>query len=160
MSQKSDSDMFHKIVRAQAEYARAIDNDRLEDWPAFFEDPCLYRITTAGNFAKGYEAGIVFANTRGMLTDRITALREANIFERHTYRHISGAPCILSEDADGARSETPFVVVRIMRDGVTDVFASGCYRDLWRAHGAQVKLAERIVICDSSRIDTLLVIPL
>jgi anthranilate 1,2-dioxygenase small subunit len=154
------SDMFQKIMRTQAEYARTIDDGRLEEWPAFFEDPCIYKITTASNVAKGYEAGIVFANSRGMLIDRITALREANIFERHTYRHISGAPCILSEGEEGTRSETPFMVVRIMRDGTTDVFASGCYRDLWRADGDQLKLAERFVVCDSSRIDTLLVIPL
>lgn len=155
-----NNEMFHKIVRTQAEYARAIDNDRLEDWPAFFEEKCLYKITTASNHAKGYEAGIVFANSRGMLTDRITALREANIFERHRYRHIVGAPCLLSDGPEGVRSEMPFVVVRIMRDGQTDVFASGCYRDLWRVHGEEVKLAERLAICDSSRIDTLLVIPL
>lgn len=152
--------MFHAIMRTQADYARTIDNDRLEDWPAFFVEDCLYRITTAHNFARGYEAGVVFANSRGMLTDRITALREANIYERHSYRHICGAPCILSQDANGTRSETSFFVIRIMRDGVTDVFASGRYLDLWRAQGDEVKLAERIVVCDSSRFDTLLAIPL
>lgn len=160
MNPINGADMFHRIVRAQAEYARAIDNDRLEDWPGFFEDPCLYKVTTADNFARGYEAGVVFANTRGMLIDRITALREANIYERHAYRHIAGAPCILSESVQGVRSETPFLVVRIMRDGASDVFASGRYLDLWRTHGEDVKLAERVAVCDSSRIDTLLAIPL
>ena len=154
------TDMFQKIVRTQADYARAIDSDRLEDWPSFFTDDCFYKITTASNVAKGYEAGIVFANSRGMLTDRITALREANIYERQSYRHIVGAPCILSEGAEGTRSEMPFLVVRIMRDGVTDVFASGCYRDLWREEGGALKLAERLAVLDSSRVDTLLAIPL
>ena len=153
-------DMFQKIIQAQADYARAIDNDALEQWPDFFADPCLYRVTTADNHARGYEAGIIFANTKGMLIDRVTALRQANIYERQSYRHITGAPCILSGDAGGTRSETAFLVVRIMRDGASEVFACGRYLDLWRAIGDDVKLAERIVVCDSSRVDTLMALPL
>jgi anthranilate 1,2-dioxygenase small subunit len=153
-------DTFHAIIRAQSDYARCIDDDRLEDWPNYFADPCLYKITTAANHRQGLEAGIVFANSFGMLRDRISALRDANIYERHTYRHILGAPSILSEDGDGVRSETSFLVARIMADGETDLFATGRYLDLYRIADNEPKLVERIVVCDSSRIDTLLVLPL
>lgn len=157
-------DTFLRIVRSQVEYARIIDNDDLEQWPAFFTDPCVYKITTAANHAKGYELGVVYARSRGMLTDRVTALREANIYERHSYRHIMGMPTILSDDADGVRTETSFIVVRIMHDGVTDLYASGRYLDLYKREGAGdkqgVKIAERIVVCDSQRFDTLLALPL
>ena len=42
-----------------------------------------------------------------------------------------------------------------------DVFATGCYRDRIKpdASGA-LRFSQRIVVCDSSRIDTLLAIPL
>ncbi|MDB5571998.1 MAG: tphA [Hyphomicrobiales bacterium] len=148
------------IMRAQADYARCIDDDRLEEWPAFFLDPCLYMITTASNHRDGMEAGIVFANSRGMLKDRISALREANIYEKQAYRHILGAPCVLGEDEKGVRSETPFMVARIMRDGSTMLFATGRYLDTYRIEDGAALLAERLVVCDSSRIDTLLAIPL
>ena len=48
-----------------------------------------------------------------------------------------------------------------MRDGHMMVFAAGVYRDRVRhdADGA-LRYAERIVVCDSQRIDTLLAIPL
>ena len=95
-----------------------------------------------------------------MLLDRVSALSEANIFERHAYRHILGAPFILAEDEAGTRCETAFLVVRIMRDGASDVFASGRYIDVVRFDGGGPKLAERVVVCDSSRIDTLLALPL
>jgi len=153
-------DVFHIILRAQADYARCIDDDRLESWPHYFDDPCIYKITTAANHREGLEAGIVFANSHGMLVDRVTALREANIFERHTYRHILGVPSILSHDEEGLRSETPFLVARIMRDGETDIFATGRYLDVYRIRDEGAKLTERIVVCDSSRIDTLLALPL
>jgi anthranilate 1,2-dioxygenase small subunit len=154
------NDTFHIILRAQADYARCIDDDRLEDWPGYFDTQCLYKITTAASLREGLEAGIVFANSHGMLRDRVSALREANIYERQTYRHILGAPSILSEDSAGIRCETSFLVARIMADGETDLFATGRYLDLYKIAGAGVKIAERIVVCDSSRIDTLLALPL
>ena len=61
---------------------------------------------------------------------------------------------------EGVRSETPFLVVRIMRDGETQIFATGRYLDLYKIRNRDDKLAERIVVCDSSRIDTLLALPL
>ena len=157
-------DVFRIIGQAQAAYARCIDTDRLEEWPDFFTEKCFYTVTTADNHREGLEAGLIWADNRGMLTDRVSALREANIYERHSYRHILGQPFILGEDGgeDGGevRSETPFLVVRIMRDGSSDLFASGRYLDRYQFEGDDAKLAERIVVCDSSRIDTLLALPL
>jgi anthranilate 1,2-dioxygenase small subunit len=154
------NDIFHIIMRAQADYARCIDDGRLESWPDYFDDPCTYKITTAANYRDALEAAIVFANSRGMLIDRVSSLREANIYERHTYRHILGAPSVLEETEEGVRSETPFLVVRIMRDGEMDIFATGRYLDLYKIRNRDAKLTERIVVCDSSRIDTLLALPL
>ncbi|MCR0982791.1 aromatic-ring-hydroxylating dioxygenase subunit beta [Roseomonas populi] len=149
------------IMAAQARYARCIDTDKLEAWPDFFTEDCLYRITTAENHRLGFPAGIIWADSRGMLEDRVAALRDANIYERHSYRHVLGLPLLEEEGPEGTRSETPFLVARIMRDGATDLFATGRYLDLWRADAAGTpKLAERIVVCDSSRTDTLLALPL
>ena len=153
-------DSFRSIAHAQAEYARCIDDDRLEAWPDFFSESCVYKITTAENWREGLEAGIIFANSRDMLRDRVSALREANIYERQSYRHIMGQPYILSEDGAELRSETAFLVVRIVQDGETQIYATGRYLDTYAISGDSAQLKERIVVCDSSRIDTLLAIPL
>jgi len=150
-----------RLVELYAEYARAIDDDRLEDWPEFFLDPCLYKITTADNHARGLPAGLVYADSKGMLKDRVAALRRANIYERQRYRHITGLPAVLAHDDGDASVECPFVVIRIMRDGAMDLFATGRYLD--RVHTAldgTLKLAQRIVVCDSANFDTLLALPL
>lgn len=142
-------------------YARSIDNDEVEAWPEFFEERCLYVINTAENHAAGMQAGIIYADTRAMLRDRVSALRDANVYERHRYRHIVGLPFVLEEEGGAARVETPFLVVRIMRDGATEVFASGRYLDrVVEGEGGRLSFAERLVLCDSRNIDTLLVIPL
>ncbi len=154
------ADLLARVSQLNAEYARAIDDDRLEEWPAFFPERCLYKITSADNYRKGLPAGIVYADSRGMLEDRVSALREANIYERQTYRHLVGLPAILGETEGGARVETPFLVVRVMRDGTMDLFATGRYVDVVVEDGAVLRFRERVVVCDSSRVDTLLAIPL
>jgi anthranilate 1,2-dioxygenase small subunit len=152
--------VYQMIARAQADYARCIDDDRLEQWPDHFHGRCVYKVTTAANYREGLEAGLIFANSRGMLADRVSALREANIYERQSYRHILGLPSILSEADGEVRSETSFLVARILQDGDTDIFVTGRYLDTYKVEHGQVKLNERIVVCDSSRIDTLLALPL
>ena len=153
-------DAISLINRLHGAYARCIDNGQLEAWPDFFEENCIYKITTADNYAQGLEAGVIFANSRGMLRDRVASLREANIYERHAYRHFLSQPWIVSDDEGEIRSETSFFVARIMRDGTTDVYATGRYMDVIAVNGGAPKIRERIVICDSSRFDTLLALPL
>jgi anthranilate 1,2-dioxygenase small subunit len=153
-------DIASRISQVQSAYARCIDDGDLGAWPDFFAEQCTYKITTADNHRQGLEAGVVFANSRAMLVDRVTSLREANVYERHIYRHLLGQPWIQSHEAGQVRSETSFLVVRIMRDGTTDVYATGRYLDLYSLQGGSPKLAERIVVCDSSRFDTLLALPL
>ena len=153
--------MLMEISALNAAYARALDSGRLEDWPGFFLDQCLYKVTTADNHERGYQAGLIYADSRAMLADRITALREANIYERQRYRHILGMP-LIEEAPDGSLAvETSFLVVRTMRDGQMMVFAVGVYLDRVQRDGSGAwRFAERIVVCDSQRIDTLLAIPL
>ncbi len=122
----TDPAVLFEIAQLNAANAAAIDADRLEEWPGFFLEQCLYKVTTADNVAKGYQAGIIYADTRAMLTDRIFALREANIYERQRYRHILGMPLISAEAGRRrSRSETSFLVIRTMREGQMDVFVAG-----------------------------------
>jgi anthranilate 1,2-dioxygenase small subunit len=152
--------MVERMSQLNAEYARAIDDDRLEDWPDFFTEPCLYTITSADNHRRGLAAGVIYADSKGMLKDRVAALREANVYERQAYRHVVGLPALLGEREGALRTETPFLVVRIMRDGTMGLFATGRYVDAIVEEAGALRFRERIVVCDSSRIDTLLAIPL
>lgn len=150
-----------RLIHLNSEYARALDDGRFEAWPEFFLEECLYKLTSADNHAQGMGAGLMYADSRGMLADRISALRQANIYERQRYRHIVGLPAVLGTEGGQIRCETSFLVVRIMRDGRMDVFATGCYLDLVEADDAgALRFRERIVVCDSNRFDTLIAIPL
>jgi 3-phenylpropionate/cinnamic acid dioxygenase small subunit len=152
--------LAERVSQLNAEYARAIDDDRLESWPDFFTDPCVYKITSADNHRRGLPAGLVYADSRGMLKDRVAALREANIYERQAYRHLVGLPAIRAGADRAVHAETPFLVVRVMRDGRMDLFATGRYVDTMVEEDGALRFRERLVVCDSSRVDTLLAIPL
>ena len=155
-----EDQVFRLIGAAQAAYARCIDDHGAQGWPDFFDTQCLYVVTTADNHRRGLAAGLIYADSQGMLKDRISALNDANIYERHSYRHILGQPAIGTIDSDLVAVETAFLVARIMRTGETTIFASGRYLDVYRVNGEQVLLRERIVVCDSNRIDTLMALPL
>ncbi len=148
-----------RLAALNAAYADAIDSDRLEDWPGFFVEDCRYVITTAENHRAGLAAGVVWADSRAMLEDRVAALRRANIYERQTYSHILGLPLARATQGKTIQAETPFVVVRTLRDGKMDLFAAGRYLDRIRT-GPEWQFTERIAVCDSSRFDTLLALPL
>ena len=149
-----------QVDRLNADYAAALDEKRFEEWPEFFVEDCLYKITSVENHRRGYAAGVVYADSKAMLRDRVTALRRANIYERQRYRHIIGLPLVIANGAGGIAAETPFLVVRIMRDGRSDLFTTGVYLDTLREEASRLRFVERIAVCDSAHFDTLLAIPL
>jgi anthranilate 1,2-dioxygenase small subunit len=148
------------IGMVQARYAREIDDGDCTVWPEFFVDDCFYKITTADNHAQNLEAGLMWMDSKNMLRDRIMSLLEANVYERHSYRHLLGQPFIGEIGDDELESETSFMVARITREGPTDLFATGRYVDRYRLFGDDAKLVTRIVVLDSGYIDTLLGFPL
>ena len=150
---------FH-IEKLNACYVSSIDNDRLEEWPHYFIEDCLYRITTKEDFDSGRLIGVIYASSQNMLIDRVTSLRDANIYEPHSYRHILSVPMILSDDSGILKVETNFLVIRTMHDGDTILFASGQYLDQVIGEGSDMKFIERTVVTDSQKFDTLLAIPL
>ena len=151
------------IENLLARYVHAIDDDRLEEWPAFFTESGRYRITTLENHRRGLPLCIVQADSRAMMRDRIAALRHANIYEAQSYRHTVSSTLVKPLGDKAFEVISNFFVVRVMHDGASMLFATGRYMD--RIVGdvtdsAKLMFEDRLVILDSRRVDTLLAIPL
>jgi len=146
------------VEQLHARYAHALDSDKLEDWPGFFTEDGRYRIATAENEERGLPLPVLSAEGRGMMRDRVQSLRHANIYEPQRYRHLISSILVEKVSEGEARSTANFLVIRIMQDGATLLFASGRYVD--RIALPAMQYEERVVICDSRRFDTLLAIPL
>jgi len=153
-----DLELQLAVERLHAQYAHALDSDQLEAWPDFFTENGRYRIATAENEERGLPLPVLSAEGRGMMRDRIQSLRHANIYEPQRYRHVVSAVLVEKASEREARSRSNFLVIRIMQDGSTMIFATGRYVD--RIALPDLKYDERVVICDSRRFDTLLAIPL
>jgi len=157
-----DVELQLTVENLLSRYVHAIDDDRLQDWPGFFTEKGRYRITTAENYERGLPLSIIYADSRAMLHDRVSALRHANIYEAQRYRHIVSSTLVERIDAHSARATSNFQVVRIMHTGESMLFASGRYLDRIRMNGdgGEPQFEERVVILYSGSVDTLLAIPL
>jgi len=142
------------------EYDKCIDNDELESWPDFFTDECLYRVIPRENHEVGLPTAVMWCDSRGMLQDRITALRHANVYQVQWYRHIISNPVITTEDGETFNVQSNYAVFKTCNDGESTVYNVGRYVDvIVRVNGA-LKFKERTAIYDTHRITTLMVIPI
>ena len=149
-----------ELEQLYADYAHCLDADKLEDWPGFFTEDCFYRVTSAENFEAGLPLGLIYATSRNMLKDRVSALREANIYEPQRYRHLVSSIRVVGDTAGALDLEANFLVVRTMQDGDMMIFAAGHYADQVVRAGEGWQFARKEVVLDSRRIDTLLAIPI
>jgi anthranilate 1,2-dioxygenase small subunit len=142
------------------DYVHCLDADEIERWPDFFTEDCFYRITSAENYEGGMPLGMIHATSRNMLTDRVSALRQANIYEPQRYRHLVSSIKIDDDREDTLDLTANFLVVRTMQEGDMTIFAAGRYLDQIRRQGEAWRFARKTVVLDSRQIDTLLAIPI
>ena len=143
-----------------ADYAYTLDAGRLAQWPTFFTERGLYRITTRQNHERGYPLSIMLCDNRNMLYDRVEATEKANIFEPHYYRHVLSDSQLLPSKDEALTARTSFLCVRTMLDGSSILFCSGEYLDEVVREDGVCRFRSKTVILDQSRIDTLIAIPL
>ena len=145
-------------------YVQCIDDDRLEEWPDFFTEDCLYQIVPRENVDQGLPIALMYCDSRGMLQDRVVAHRKANLFAPHLYRHLVSAIRVTTQDDRVVTARSNYAVFRTAVDpiayGTTEVYSVGEYRDKIVFSNGVVKFQERIVLVDTSRIQSLLVTPL
>ena len=141
-------------------YGHAIDDGDYERWPGFFVEDALYKITTRWNHDRAMPAGLMLCQGRAMMEDRVSAIRTANVYEPHHYRHLIDPPILTTATGGAISAAAGFAVYRTMQSGVPEIFCTGKYVDRIVETGGRLKFSERIVVCDGERIDTMIVLPL
>ena len=149
-----------QIEALQTHYVRVIDDDQIEEWPKLFTPTCLYRIVTRENHAQGLPLSIMECRSRGMMEDRVTGLRRINVYEPQHYIHQTNALEIEPVSESRFKCRSNYLVIRTTSDGSMTVFSTGVYIDTVVVEGEAVLFEERIVVQDSRRVDTLVVIPI
>ncbi len=143
------------------EWARAIDEDRLEALAALLVEDGEYKVASRYNLDRGLPLAVIHTRSRAQLRDRIVSLRVANIYEAHHYRHLVSGVQVIGAEGGAYEVRSNYAVIRIMEhDGSSAIFSSGQYRDSVLFEGATPRFRRRHVVFDSKAIDTLLVYPI
>lgn len=151
---------YEAIFDLQVDYCRSLDSDRLEEWPEYFVDDCLYEIQSRENVALGLPAPLIRCHSKGMLLDRVIAIREALTYEFRFLRHYVTNSRIHENDDGSYSVDSNFLVLSSDEEGVTTIFAAGQYLDEVVFRNGRPLFRKKIAITDTFGIDNLLAIPL
>ena len=151
--------LWLEINDLQHRYTNALDNDELEAWPDFFTEDGSYRIVSKENFDRGLPAPIMYCRNQKMMRDRVIALRYANIYEPHRYRHALGG-LVINEVGDEVKTTSSYIVVNTGLAGDSVVYQSGCYLDTLVKRDGDWRYKDKRVVYDTSRVQTLLATPI
>jgi len=152
--------LWFEVNALQNHYISNLDNDRLEAWPTLFTENCLYEIVPKENADRGLPIGIIYCTNQKMLRDRVVSLRNANIYEEHTYRHMTSGLTITSEQDGVIETESSYVVVQTRADGESGVYQAGKYFDRIMRTADGLRYRSKRVVYDTSRVQTLLATPI
>jgi anthranilate 1,2-dioxygenase small subunit len=151
--------LWHDLHRLQDRYISVIDSDRLEEWPNLFTENGIYEIVPKENVDQGLAIGIMHCFGRPMMRDRIVSLRKANVFEPHTYRHMTSGLQFIQINVDTVEMQSNYVVVQTLTDGESRLYQAGRYQDRVVRTPDGWRYERKRAIYDSSRVQTLLVTP-
>ncbi|WP_454827498.1 anthranilate 1,2-dioxygenase small subunit AndAd [Paraburkholderia xenovorans] len=152
--------LWFELHMLQNQYIGNLDNDRLEAWPTLFTEDCTYEIVPKENADMGLPIGIVHCTNQRMLRDRVVSLRNANIFEEHTYRHMTSGLTIVGEKDGVIETESSYVVVQTRANGESDVYQAGKYYDRVVRTPDGLRYRSKRVVYDTLRVQTLLATPI
>ena len=151
--------LWFDLHRLQERYVTVIDSDRLEEWPELFTEDGIYEIVPKENADLGLSVGIMHCFGRPMMRDRIVSLRKANVFEPHTYRHMTSGLELTLVDGDTVETQSNYVVVQTLTNGESRVYQAGRYFDRIVRTVYGWRYQRKRVVYDTSRVPTLLVTP-
>lgn len=142
-----------------AEYCAALDEGRYEDWAELFTEDCLYRIVPRDNHDRGLPLAIMHCESKGMLRDRIVAIRETSYYAPRALRHIVSGIRVAAE-ADGVlRGQANYLVLQTLPEQPTTLFNAGRYADVIVREAGLLRFKERLCIFDSIVVPNSLIVP-
>jgi 3-phenylpropionate/cinnamic acid dioxygenase small subunit len=143
-----------------ATYAACLDDGPLEQWPELFTDECRYEIIPRENHERGLPLAVMRCESKGMLLDRVAAVRRSSVYAPRALRHLIGGVRITAVTDAIVRAQANYAVLQTLSDEETTLFNAGRYLDcLVREHGT-LKFRERLCVFDSVLVPGSLVYPL
>ena len=149
-----------EIEEFNVEYAAVLDAGRVQDWPQFFTEDAIYRITGRENADAGLPVGLVYCEGIGMMRDRALAISRTTMFAPRYLLHQVTNTRVLALDPSGEISaEANYALFETLVDEKTVLQQVGRYHDRFLRQDGRLKLKARHCVYDSLIIDTALIYP-
>jgi salicylate 5-hydroxylase small subunit len=143
-----------------AQYDHALAEGEYEHWPEFFTEVCLYKIISRENYDAGLPLGMMQAESRAMLVDRVSALRKTMLYTPRLVRRLAGDILLCGREADEMCLSATFALFQTMLNAPSQVFLCGRFYDRVVRDGQVLRFAERICVTDATLVPTSLVFPI
>ena len=150
----------HAAADLLAEYGLLIDEDRLEDWVALFDEACDYQVVTRENVEQGLPNVLIWCDNKAMLRDRVASYRNVNEYNLHWDRHVIGPPRFCGEAGGVWTIEAAYSLFQTDLEGVSRLFSVGRYRIEFMLRDEVARIKTALVIADTGLIPTLLATPI
>ena len=142
-------------------YAACLDDGEYEAWPNFFTDACLYQIIPRENWDRGLPLATVRCESRGMLEDRVVALRETMMYEPRALRHlVSGVRVVRAAGGAELEARANYCVLETLVEEATRILQAGRYEALIEGEGESLRFRELACVFDSVVVPNSLVVPI
>lgn len=141
-------------------YAECLDGGRLQNWPEFFTEPCVYRINTRRRMRSSPDEDLMSFTSKAVMLDRIVSLGQSEDFEPHQQRHYITNLRAQATDSDELSVFANFLVIRTFPKKSSELFVSGYYHDRLVRPEGRLSFQEKLVFLDSEVAPELLVYPL
>lgn len=148
------------IESLYARYCAVLDDGPLDEWPDFFTDPCLYQLVARENHAAGRPLATLSFESRGMLRDRVYAVRETLFHQPYYQRHLVSGFRYRALAPERIAVEANYLVVRTKYDELPDVLSVGRYADVVVRDGDAWRFLEKRCIYDSELIPNSVIHPI
>ena len=152
--------MREVLTALMAEYAMALDEDRLEDWVELFEEACDYRVVTRENVEQNLPNVLMWCDNKDMLRDRVESYRQVNEYNPHYDRHVLGPLRIVEEGKGSCTFDVSYSLFQTTLEGESRIFSVGRYRVEARVLKKTARLIKVTVVADTGLIPTLLATPI
>jgi 3-phenylpropionate/cinnamic acid dioxygenase small subunit len=151
------------ILKVQALYSRhaqLICDDELESWPALYTENCLYRVTSRVNHERKLPIGIILAESRGALHDRVTSMRKTMVYAPRWVTHLVSNAAITHEQPGLLQTRSHFAVYYTQVDGNAKLQLVGRTFDEVDTTGENWLFSQRCVVYDNELIPGSVVHPI
>jgi salicylate 5-hydroxylase small subunit len=111
------------------------------------------------NWERKLPIALMLCESKGMLRDRVTAVRSTALYAPRTFRHLIGQFRIAAETQERIRVRANYVVLQTLVDDLTRIQNAGKYLDLVVRTPQGLRFQEKICVFDSVLVPNSLIYP-